>query len=102
MTPDNSMPENSSAAAGALDPENPWLGLFSYTEQTRAYFHGRDDEAAAVVAHELGHRSTRWERDLGSLLPEPQHRLSRMLLDYYFQNVLRTEPAKRDRYCRAG
>ena len=46
--------------------------------------------------------ATRWERDLGSLLPEPQHRLSRMLLDYYFQNVLRTEPAKRDRYCRAG
>ena len=49
MTPDNSMPENSSAAAGALDPENPWLGLFSYTEQTRAYFHGRDDEAAELA-----------------------------------------------------
>ena len=26
-----------------IDPENPWLGLFSYSEETRAYFHGRDD-----------------------------------------------------------
>lgn len=48
--PNNSMPDNSSvAAAGALDPENPWLGLFSYTEQTRAYFHGRDEETAELA-----------------------------------------------------
>jgi hypothetical protein len=33
----------------ALDPENPWLGLFSYTEETRAYFHGRDAEAAELA-----------------------------------------------------
>ncbi len=32
----------------ALDPENPWLGLFSYSEETRAYFHGRDEEAAEL------------------------------------------------------
>jgi Novel STAND NTPase 1 len=32
-----------------LDPENPWLGLFSYTEETRAYFHGRDTEAAELA-----------------------------------------------------
>jgi len=32
-----------------LDPENPWLGLFSYTEATRAYFHGRDEEAAELA-----------------------------------------------------
>ncbi|MDE2234730.1 MAG: hypothetical protein KGK44_04175 [Gammaproteobacteria bacterium] len=32
-----------------LDPENPWLGLFSYTEETRAYFHGRDAEAAELA-----------------------------------------------------
>ncbi len=32
-----------------LDPENPWLGLFSYTEETRAYFHGRDEEAAELA-----------------------------------------------------
>ncbi|MDE2085312.1 MAG: ATP-binding protein [Xanthomonadaceae bacterium] len=33
----------------ALDPENPWLGLFSYAEETRAYFHGRDEEAAELA-----------------------------------------------------
>ena len=33
----------------ALDPENPWLGLFSYSEETRAYFHGRDEEAAELA-----------------------------------------------------
>ena len=32
-----------------LDPENPWLGLSSYTEETRAYFHGRDEEAAELA-----------------------------------------------------
>ncbi|HJU07119.1 MAG TPA: hypothetical protein VJ727_01380 [Rhodanobacteraceae bacterium] len=32
-----------------LDPENPWLGLFSYSEETRAYFHGRDEEAAELA-----------------------------------------------------
>ncbi|MBS0569851.1 MAG: hypothetical protein JSS28_04545, partial [Proteobacteria bacterium] len=32
-----------------LDPENPWLGLFSYSEQTRAYFHGRDEESAELA-----------------------------------------------------
>jgi tetratricopeptide (TPR) repeat protein len=42
------------AAAGRneaviLDPENPWLGLFSYSEETRAYFHGRDEEAAELA-----------------------------------------------------
>ena len=44
-------PENSSVgvAAVTLDPENPWLGLFSYTEQTRAYFHGRDEETGELA-----------------------------------------------------
>ncbi|HEX6570451.1 MAG TPA: hypothetical protein VF055_00415, partial [Steroidobacteraceae bacterium] len=32
-----------------LDPDNPWLGLSSYTEETRAYFHGRDEEAAELA-----------------------------------------------------
>ena len=36
-------------AAIRLDPENPWLGLSSYTEETRAYFHGRDEEAAELA-----------------------------------------------------
>ena len=33
----------------AVDPENPWLGLSSYAEETRAYFHGRDEEAAELA-----------------------------------------------------
>lgn len=36
-------------AAAVLDPQNPWLGLFSYTEDTRAYFHGRDEETAELA-----------------------------------------------------
>lgn len=51
---------NAQAAVGdhvvTLDPENPWLGLFSYTEHTRAYFHGRDEEAGELarrVQHKL-------------------------------------------------
>ncbi|HQR49537.1 MAG TPA: hypothetical protein PL152_09380, partial [Steroidobacteraceae bacterium] len=38
-------------AAGqpAIDPEHPWLGLSSYTEETRGYFHGRDEEAAELA-----------------------------------------------------
>jgi hypothetical protein len=37
------------ATSVAIDPENPWLGLSSYTEETRAYFHGRDEEAAELA-----------------------------------------------------
>jgi len=33
----------------SVDPEHPWLGLSSYTEETRSYFHGRDDEAAELA-----------------------------------------------------
>ena len=32
----------------AVDSENPWLGLFSYSEESRAYFHGRDEETAEL------------------------------------------------------
>ncbi|MGN6789291.1 MAG: nSTAND1 domain-containing NTPase [Rhodanobacteraceae bacterium] len=45
------MNDHTPPAEGAvtLDPENPWLGLFSYSEETRAYFHGRDEEAAELA-----------------------------------------------------
>ena len=36
-------------AAVTIDPENPWLGLFSYSEDTRAYFHGREEEAGELA-----------------------------------------------------
>ena len=36
-------------AAGSVDAQNPWLGLASFTEETRAFFHGRDDEVAELA-----------------------------------------------------
>jgi tetratricopeptide (TPR) repeat protein len=36
-------------AGGMTDPQNPWLGLFSYTEETLSYFHGRDQETAELA-----------------------------------------------------
>jgi tetratricopeptide (TPR) repeat protein len=37
-----------------VDADHPWLGLVSFTEETRGYFHGREEEAA-----ELGRRVQR-------------------------------------------
>jgi hypothetical protein len=48
-SPEHPLPEDNRIAAVTLDPENPWLGLFSYTEETRAYFHGRDEETAELA-----------------------------------------------------
>ncbi len=31
------------------DLEHPWLGLESFSESTRAYFFGRDDEAVELL-----------------------------------------------------
>jgi hypothetical protein len=35
-------------AAATVDERNPWLGLASFTEETRAYFFGRDEEVAEL------------------------------------------------------
>jgi len=35
--------------ATAVDERNPWLGLASFTEETRAYFYGREDEVAELA-----------------------------------------------------
>lgn len=35
-------------AASAVDPQHPWLGLASYTEETRSYFHGREEEVGEL------------------------------------------------------
>lgn len=43
-----------SADRAAADPESPWLGLASFTEETRSYFHGREAEVG-----ELGRRVQR-------------------------------------------
>jgi hypothetical protein len=36
-------------AAATVDARNPWLGLASFTEETRAYFFGRDEEVAELA-----------------------------------------------------
>lgn len=46
--------ERSVAPVATVDEQNPWLGLVSFTEETRGYFHGREEEAA-----ELGRRVQR-------------------------------------------
>lgn len=33
----------------AIDDGNPWLGLASFTEETRGYFYGREDEVAELA-----------------------------------------------------
>src|SRR6187549_2560951 len=37
------------ASSATIDPQNPWLGLSSYTEESRANFHGRDEEVAELA-----------------------------------------------------
>jgi hypothetical protein len=35
--------------SSAVDASNPWLGLASFTEETRAYFYGREEEVAELA-----------------------------------------------------
>jgi hypothetical protein len=37
------------ADAPAVDERNPWLGLASFTEETREYFYGREEEVAELA-----------------------------------------------------
>jgi glyoxylase-like metal-dependent hydrolase (beta-lactamase superfamily II) len=70
--------------------------------QFAAYRHAFDGLLDCAAGHAgVADCAEGWERDLGPLLPANQHGLARSLLDYYFRGVLRAEPAKRDRYCRA-
>ena len=50
MSPDESRAGGGPAAgAASVDAEHPWLGLASFTEETRRYFHGREDEVAELA-----------------------------------------------------
>ena len=42
-------PPPAEVTATAVDERNPWLGLASFTEETRAYFYGREDEVAELA-----------------------------------------------------
>ncbi len=43
------MNTTSSPTESAVDPKNPWLGLASFTEETRQYFYGREEEVAELA-----------------------------------------------------
>jgi len=47
----NAQTKNTAAdpAAAMVDERNPWLGLASFTEDTRDYFYGREDEVAELA-----------------------------------------------------
>jgi hypothetical protein len=42
-------PPDNTAASSTVDAQHPWLGLDSFTEETRAYFYGRDEEVAELA-----------------------------------------------------
>jgi hypothetical protein len=42
-------PPDSSAAQPSVDPQHPWLGLASFTEEMRGFFYGRDEEVAELA-----------------------------------------------------
>jgi tetratricopeptide (TPR) repeat protein len=43
------VPLDNPATQPSVDAENPWLGLASFTEDTQAFFYGRDEEVAELV-----------------------------------------------------
>ncbi len=47
----NAVPKETTAPdpATTVDQSNPWLGLASFTEETRAYFFGREEEVAELA-----------------------------------------------------
>lgn len=42
------MKPSTPAPVATIDAQNPWLGLVSFTEETRSYFHGREEESAEL------------------------------------------------------
>jgi len=42
-------PPDSTAVHPSVDAQHPWLGLDSFTEETRAYFYGRDEEVGELA-----------------------------------------------------
>ena len=42
------MKPSAPAPIATVDAQHPWLGLVSFTEETRSYFHGREEEGAEL------------------------------------------------------
>lgn len=105
---DTACPQGWSEALARLDAQGfdslvPGHGAPMTHAQFATYRHAFDDLLACAAGDAtVADCAAGWERELGPLLPPDQRRLGRLLLDYYFPNVLRAEPAKRDKYCRGG
>lgn len=105
---DTACPHGWSEALARLDAQGfdslvPGHGAPMTHAQFATYRHAFDDLLACAAGDAtVADCAAGWERELGPLLPPDQRRLGRLLLDYYFPNVLRAEPAKRDKYCRGG
>ena len=103
---DTACPHGWSEALARLDAQGfdslvPGHGAPMTHAQFATYRHAFDDLLACAAGDAtVADCAAGWERELGPLLPPDQRRLSRLLLDYYVPNVLRAEPAKRDKYCR--
>ena len=48
-SPQSAAPAGPATEAPVVDAQQPWLGLASFTEDTRGYFHGREDEVAELA-----------------------------------------------------
>ena len=105
---DTACPHGWSQALARLDAQRfdllvPGHGAPMTHAQFATYRHAFDNLLACAAGDAgVADCAAGWERDLGPLLPQSQHALSRLLLDYYFQSMLRAGPSKRDRYCHAG
>ena len=42
-------PDSTPLNGATVDAQNPWLGLTSFTEETRSFFHGREEEGAELA-----------------------------------------------------
>jgi len=42
-------PDPTPLNGATVDAQNPWLGLTSFTEETRSFFHGREEEGAELA-----------------------------------------------------
>jgi hypothetical protein len=49
VSPDASAGSPSTTGPPAVDAQHPWLGLASFTEETRGYFYGREDEVTELA-----------------------------------------------------
>ena len=49
MTPPADAATTGAGTGPTVDAHNPWLGLASFTEETRQYFYGREDEVAELA-----------------------------------------------------